>query len=194
MMSPAEFQWDPRVKVNVSKTMSHALRHEPWLYELELDAEGWTPVEQLLVALQETREPWQGLMLEHLQEIVASSPKKRFELVDGRIRAFYGHSLSQTIRKEPAVPPERLFHGTSPETVPLIEKSGLLPMARQYVHCSADRETAQLVGQRKAQRPVILEIESARAYTAGVPFYLGNELIWLADQVPPEYICFPKSF
>jgi hypothetical protein len=23
--------------------MSHALRHEPWLYEFELDAEGGTP-------------------------------------------------------------------------------------------------------------------------------------------------------
>ena len=27
----------------LSKTISHALRHEPWLYELELDDEGWTP-------------------------------------------------------------------------------------------------------------------------------------------------------
>jgi len=30
--------------VRLSKTVAHALRHEPWLYELELDEEGWTPV------------------------------------------------------------------------------------------------------------------------------------------------------
>ena len=28
----------------ISRVVSHALRHEPWLYELELDAEGWTEV------------------------------------------------------------------------------------------------------------------------------------------------------
>lgn len=26
----------------LSRAVSHALRHEPWLYELELDGEGWT--------------------------------------------------------------------------------------------------------------------------------------------------------
>jgi putative RNA 2'-phosphotransferase len=25
----------------LSEVFSHALRHEPWLYELELDDEGW---------------------------------------------------------------------------------------------------------------------------------------------------------
>lgn len=35
----------------LSKTVSHALRHEPWLYELELDDEGWVAVSQLLESL-----------------------------------------------------------------------------------------------------------------------------------------------
>ncbi|QDU80317.1 RNA 2'-phosphotransferase [Polystyrenella longa] len=182
---------EKRERVGVSKTMSHALRHEPWLYELELDEEGWTPVLQLLTTLQETRHEWQHLTITHIEQIVDSSDKKRFEIEDGKIRAHYGHSLAQVIRKQPAVPPELLFHGTSPETVSLIAEAGLLPMARQYVHCSADRETATLVGKRKAACPVILEIDAGRADQAGVPFYLGNELIWLADQVPPEYIRFP---
>lgn len=35
----------------LSRAVSHALRHEPWLYELELDGEGWTSVDDLLQAL-----------------------------------------------------------------------------------------------------------------------------------------------
>jgi len=35
----------------LSKAVSHALRHEPWLYEPELDDEGWTPVDALVEAL-----------------------------------------------------------------------------------------------------------------------------------------------
>ncbi len=36
---------------NLSRAASHALRHEPWLYELELDEEGWADVLPLLTAL-----------------------------------------------------------------------------------------------------------------------------------------------
>ena len=179
---------DKRSRVSISKTMSHALRHEPWLYELELDEGGWTPVSQLLAALRESRAAWRGLEAADIEEIVRTSDKQRFELAGDRIRAHYGHSVPQIIRKDPAVPPPVLYHGTSPETVPLIEASGLLPMARQYVHCSADRETATLVGKRKAAEPVILIIDATRAHNDGVPFYLGNELIWLADEIPPIYI------
>ncbi len=40
----------------LSKTISHALRHEPWIYELELDSEGWVPVSQLLESLHSENE------------------------------------------------------------------------------------------------------------------------------------------
>ena len=35
----------------LSKEISYALRHAPWEYELEMNEEGWVPVEQLLDAL-----------------------------------------------------------------------------------------------------------------------------------------------
>jgi putative RNA 2'-phosphotransferase len=42
----------------LSKTLAHALRHAPWLYELELDDAGWTPVAALLQALRQQRPAW----------------------------------------------------------------------------------------------------------------------------------------
>ena len=35
----------------LSKEISYALRHALWEYELEMDEEGWVPIEQLLDAL-----------------------------------------------------------------------------------------------------------------------------------------------
>ena len=35
----------------LSKEISYALRHAPWEYELEMNEEGWVPVEQLLDAI-----------------------------------------------------------------------------------------------------------------------------------------------
>jgi RNA:NAD 2'-phosphotransferase (TPT1/KptA family) len=46
---------------DVSRTISHALRHEPWLYELELDDTGWVPVGALLTALRAEKSAWAGL-------------------------------------------------------------------------------------------------------------------------------------
>jgi putative RNA 2'-phosphotransferase len=47
--------------VSLSKVMSHALRHRPWLYELELDGGGWVPVADLVSALRGQGGRWANL-------------------------------------------------------------------------------------------------------------------------------------
>lgn len=172
----------------VSRTVSHALRHEPWLYELELDDQGWTDVEALLVALRQEQRAWANLGVQDLTAMVESSSKRRYELVGGRIRALYGHSVPERLLKVPAAPPQRLFHGTAPAVVPDIQKNGLLPMGRQYVHLSINRDEAVAVGKRKAPAPVILTVRAHDAWKDGVAFYSGNDRVWLADRVPWTYI------
>jgi putative RNA 2'-phosphotransferase len=168
--------------------LSHALRHEPWLYELELDAGGWAEVEAVLAALREERADWRDLAPGDLAEMMRRASKQRYEMADGRFRALYGHSLPGKLDRTPAVPPPRLFHGTAPQTVDKIRAGGLLPMRRQYVHLSVDRETAHAVGRRKSRTPVILHIDAAAAGRAGVVFYAGNDKVWLAERIPPEFV------
>jgi putative RNA 2'-phosphotransferase len=104
----------------ISRTLSHALRPEPWLYELELDAEGWTPVEAVLAGLRAERNDWRDLAADDLAEMIATSTKRRHEMADGRIRALYGHSVPGKLARTPSPPPERLYHGTSPKTLDAI--------------------------------------------------------------------------
>jgi len=181
----SDFDW-----VALSKTVSHALRHEPWLYELELDDEGWAALDSVLAALRDDRPAWAGVVESDLAQMIAVSAKQRFEIRDARIRALYGHSLPGQLRKTPAAPPDVLFHGTAPAALPAIRAGGLLPMGRQYVHLSVDSATAAEVGRRKARRPVILRIRAGDAQRQGLPFYAGNAKVWLADCVPAEYIDF----
>ena len=135
---------------NLSRAISHALRHEPWLYELEIDEEGWADIGALLTALRQELPAWRNLEEHDLAAMIRSSSKQRHELASGRIRALYGHSIPGKLSKTPAAPPTCLFHGTSPASVAAIRNDGLLPMARQYVHLSIDRETAMAVGRRKS--------------------------------------------
>ena len=180
--------------VDLSKTVSHALRHEPWLYELELDSEGWTPVESLLSVLRKERSEWSELCADDLAHMIAVSSKRRHEIQDGKIRALYGHSIAGKLKKTPATPPDVLFHGTSPTVLSQIRSAGLMPMKRQYVHLSIDEATALEVGRRKSKTPVILQVMAKEATANGLRFYEGNEQVWLADTVPPEFVVVTEMF
>ena len=173
----------------LSKEISYALRHAPWEYELELDEEGFVPVVQLIHALNESGEYKETITKDDILHIIKISEKKRHELKDGKIRALYGHTVPSHIRKEPIVPPDILYHGTSHKAYEIIMDSGLKPMSRQYVHLSTDIETAVRVGKRRDKNPVILTVDAKRAYADGVVFYSsGYENVILADFVPAEYL------
>jgi putative RNA 2'-phosphotransferase len=116
---------------DISRAILHALRHEPWVYELELDANGWTPVDALLAALHEKIGVWRDITTADFAMINAQSEKKRFELDGSRIRALYGHSIPQKLDHTAAEPPAGLYHGTSPEAAQIILREGLRPMRRQ---------------------------------------------------------------
>lgn len=174
--------------LHLSKVVSHALRHEPWLYELEIDDEGWVPVEELLSALRTEKSEWLALKEADLVEMIAYSDKERHELSEGRIRALYGHSVPGKLLKQRAEPPSTLYHGTSPEAAEWIKTDGIRPMGRQYVHLSLDVAIAEQVGRRKARMPILLAVKANEAYAEGVYFYRGNELVWLSDYIPAKFI------
>jgi putative RNA 2'-phosphotransferase len=174
--------------VQLSKTISHALRHAPEQYGLTLDKEGWVAVPDLLIALHRRRKQWEQVQEADLLAIMAQSDKQRFELKDGKIRAYYGHSIVEKIERAPSAPPPVLYHGTTSRAAEAILREGLKPMNRQYVHLSADRATAIQVARRRTNQPAILKIATDQAQQAGVTFYLGNESVWLAAVIPAQYI------
>lgn len=61
-------------------------------------------------------------------------------------------------------------------------------MGRQYVHLSTDVPTAEQVGRRKSSPLVIVIVQAQQAHAGGSRFWRGNDLVWLADHVSPEYI------
>ena len=117
-----------------------------------------------------------------------TSSKQRHEIEWGRIRATYGHSIPGRIARTPAEPPPVLYHETSPGAAATILAGGLRPMARQSVHRSVDLALARSVGSRKAHGPTLLVINASDAAGTAVAFYVGNEKVWLADEVPAAFI------
>lgn len=173
-------------QVKISKYLSKHLRHTPERLELTLAPGGWVSVDALLSACAAHQFPFTQAELE---QVVASSDKQRFSFDETktRIRANQGHSVDVDLQLEPQTPPDRLYHGTGEQSVPMILRSGLLKMSRHHVHLSKDMETARKVGMRHG-RPVILAIDAAAMQQAGFTFYCSDNGVWLVDAVPPQYL------
>ena len=107
-----------------------------------------------------------------------------------KIRALYGHSIPMHISKQKVTPPDVLYHGTTHKAIGSVMNEGLKLMGRQYVHLSVDRETAFSVGRRRDKNPIILLIDSKKAFADGIAFYSGNDKVYLSDSIPSEYISF----
>ena len=89
---------------------------------------------------------------------------------------------------EETEPPEYLYHGTVETKVQSIMEQGLCRMSRQYVHLSADEETALQVGGRRRGKVVILKVMAQTMREDGYSFWLSRNNVWLTKSVPPKYI------
>jgi putative RNA 2'-phosphotransferase len=179
---------DSNARRQLSKFASHALRHRPDLYGLRPDEQGWVPVDDLLRAARARGGALADVTADDLAETIAKADKQRHELNEQSIRALYGHSLTQTIAKPRAQPPKVLFHGTSAAAWVRIQRDGLRPMSRQYVHLSVDEEMAREVGARRGPSVIILAVRALDASSSGIVFRRGTERVWLADPIPPQFL------
>ncbi len=171
-----------RDRVRISKFLSGLLRHYPDRFGIELDRRGYARLKDVLEILRERY----GVGEMELRAVVELDKKRRFELVEGRIRARYGHSVDVDVRwSEGESIPERLYHATAPENVPSILKSGLLPMRRKEVHMTATPEEAVEVGMRHSNTPVLIEIDAERLIEKGIDVRKKGR-VFTADHVPAD--------
>ena len=161
------------------------LRHKPDAVGIKLDTHGWAEVSAIVSAFSKMG----TFTVAMLNEIVRDDEKKRYSFsADGtKIRANQGHSVKVDVELKEAVPPEVLYHGTGRKYVESINKEGLLPRQRLYVHLSGDTETALKVGKRHGE-PFIYKILAGKMVVAGYKFYLSENGVWLTKAVPVKFL------
>jgi len=173
---------------NISIFISKVLRHQPQIIDIEIEYNGaWADVEQLIDGVRRKKDP--AFDRAALEEIVATDNKQRYSFnEDGtKIRANQGHSIPVVIDMERPEPPEFLWHGTGEKYVESIDRMGLIPKSRLYVHLSADRDTALIVGKRHG-RPVIYKVYARKMAEDGHLLMRSANGVWQAKAVPLEYL------
>lgn len=182
---------DPKLATRLSKFLSLVLRHRPDDFGLRMDDQGFVLVEDIvdvIVAEDILAEDVE----ETLQELVEGADRPRFEIVEGRIRALYGHSSRIRLDYPEDEPPAELYHGTGIPTARRVAREGIKPAGRAYVHLSATEEEALSVGSRQTEEPVLIRIDTAHARGEGVLFHQASEMIWLCGSVPAESCRVPE--
>ena len=171
--------------MKASKFISLILRHKPREIGLQLDEYGYISTIDLINGM---NNKGYNIDISDIERIVIEDDKQRYSFNSDKtkIRANQGHSIKVNLELQPVKPPNVLYHGTSKFASVGIIIKGINKQCRQYVHLSADVETAFKVGRRHGE-PTVFKINSSEMYKDGYKFYLSDNGVWLVDFVPIGY-------
>lgn len=169
----------------ISKFIALILRHKPETIGISLDEHGWANVSELVEGINRQ----QPFTMTDLEEIVKTDNKQRYSFNEDKtlIRANQGHSVPVDVELPEKEPPEFLWHGTGEKYTESIDKIGLIPKSRLYVHLSGDLETAKIVGKRHGKL-VVYKVKSGEMAKDGFVFYQSVNGVWLTKEVPVKYL------
>lgn len=165
------------------------MRHKPDSIGITLDPSGFSEIEVLVKAIAD-QPGWEWVTEQEVRGLADHDPR-RYELEGTRVRARYGHSVSIDTPGRPVLPPEWLYHGTSPDALEGIRSEGLKPIGRQYVHLSGTRQDAIAIGKRHSEQVAVVTVLARRAHEAGIAFYEVAPSIYLVRELSTEYLSIP---
>ena len=173
---------------DISRFISLILRDKPEVIDITLDEHGFANVDEMIAGINQSGK--YKIDRDMLDEIVKTDEKKRYSYNEDHtlIRANQGHSIPVDIELEMIEEvPEFLYHGTGEKFMTSIDKQGLVPKSRLYVHLSPDENTANEVGKRHG-KPVIYIISARQMKHDGYMFYRSVNGVYLTKKVPTKYL------
>lgn len=172
-------------RMRVSQVISHALRHHPDKFGLTLDEFGFAPLENLTLGI--NKKLGTNFSTRDIENIAIELGGERFLIKNGKIRAQYGHTIPISVAYDFVEPPINLFHGTLNENLKSIYSQGLLSHNHSVVFLTESYEEAVEAASRKGT-PVILTIESLKAYQSGLSFRKLTSTVYGSDEIPTRFI------
>lgn len=171
----------------ISKYISLILRHKPEVIGIKMFYDGYVDSFELVVGISKK---YPDFDFTDLEMIVYSDEKQRYSFNEDKtkIRANQGHSVNVDVGLEKCNPPTFLYHGTSQKYVESIDKFGLIPKERLYVHLSSDIQTAINVGKRHGKDIVVYRVNSLSMWQRGYEFYISKNGVFLTEGVPPMFL------
>jgi len=169
----------------ISKLLSLILRHRPDEFGLNMDAYGFIPLDEVVESVQQR---YSAVGEGDIRDLIGTSRQHRFEIVEDRVRALYGHSFFVEMDGEPMAPPEHLYLCVPFAQGRRMKEEGIRSEDRFYMHLSPTREVAESRAGTVAT-PCIVEVRAADAATeAQVQFWSRGEVVLTKQVIAPEFV------
>jgi len=173
----------------LGRLVAGALRHFPDDFGLTMDSKGWVDLTKMGDLIHK-RHRWASK--ETVIALAQSDPKHRYEIVDNKIRARYGHSVNVDLdHPENRLP--KLYYGASEEEADRILEIGLKTASQRYVHLSTTSEKAWHVATFRTGNPKIIQVDAAAAHKEGVKMMTVNDDIVISETIPPKFLSILSS-
>ena len=173
---------------SLSRIMAGALRHFPEKLGLIMDGKGWVDIEKLIQSIGTSRSGFNWLRDHHIEALVMTDPRERYQIDGGMVRATYGHSIEVNLDDLPVAELDKYYYPVTEEEAEIIIEAGLYPIDRKKVHLSGSIEKAIEAGKVRAEDPLIIEIDGIQARRDGVKIYHAGKDVFITENVKPEYI------
>ncbi len=174
-----------RTPKQLAKFISYILARRPDEFGLVPDQNGFFKIKDLLKAIGEEAD-WKYVRRSHIDEILFTLPSPLFEIQDTFIRAASREHLSLPAPADNL--PKLLYTCIRSRAYPFVIDKGIQPMGYPYVILSSSTSLAERMGRRIDQSPVKLTVQVDKTLGRGNQFLQAGELLYLAENIPPD--CF----
>jgi putative RNA 2'-phosphotransferase len=173
---------------SLSRIIAGSLRHFPDKLGLMMDGKGWVEISELIEAIGTGRSGFNWLRAHHVEALVATDPRGRYQIDGGMIRATYGHTIDVSPDDLPLAELDKYFYPVTEEEVDMILEGGLHPTDRRKVHLSGSLEKAIEAGKVRTDDPLILKIDGKKAKKDGLKIYHAGTNVYITEGIDAKYI------
>ena len=183
-----KFLMNDRELDSLGRIMAGVLRHFPEKVGLTMDGHGWVDLNAFIRAIGVSRSGFHWLRPQHIEAIIQTDPKGRYQIDGGMIRATYGHSIDVNLDDLPLAEINEFFYSVAEEELDVILEHGLHPVDRKKVHLSGSIEKALEAAKMRTEEPLILKIDGAKAKEDGVRIYHAGKDVYITEQIDAKYL------
>jgi putative RNA 2'-phosphotransferase len=183
-----KFLMNERELNSLSRIIAGALRHFPEKLGLMMDGKGWVDISSLIDAIGTGRSGFNWLRVHHIEALVATDPRGRYQIDGGMIRATYGHTIEVSPDDLPLAEIDEFYYPVTEEEADIICEGGLHPTDRKKVHLSGSIEKAIEAGKVRTEAPFILKIDGKKAKKDGLKIYHAGRDVYITEGIDAKYI------
>ncbi|MCA1819097.1 MAG: RNA 2'-phosphotransferase [Thermoplasmatota archaeon] len=187
--TPGRFVMKDHEIDRVGRMMAGILRHFPERFGLTMDGRGWVDLEEFVNSIRASRPNYaRWLRKEHIQALVETDEKGRYQIDGGMIRATYAHSVNVNLDDLPEAQVDTLYFPVSEEELDLVLETGLRPSDRNMIHLSATPDKAYSAGRVHNPDPILLQVDVKAASGAGNFIFRAGKSVYVTEAVEPDYL------